>query len=656
MIMFSALTHHGFSKGLSFIIIFFVLNTASAQVENSSFEQTKEEYLPQKNQVLNSIKSYQQEYENASIIMDSFRMVITKLSLGDSYFKIGDYPMALNEYLFCHNLLKQTQYDSIKAEVSSKIGASYYFSDQGELEKAQDFYQLAYDQFMALNNTSKAALNLNYSAYVAWAKKDYNSCLQTHQEALKLFKTNDDTVGIATASSDIGFTLNSMGHYDEALIYHFKALKLERKLNDTNMMIPTLNNIGISYLHLNQIRKALEYSGESVNLAKKLHQTRRVKEASKTLSKAYQKLGQYEQALSMHQLFKRTSDSLLNRDRIKRLAQVKLKGEFDTYKEHMKGELKQQEILNQAEISYQKKVRNWLILFGGLIILFSVNLYVNFIRKTKRNKRLKQLNRLIKAQKHEVIEQHRNITDSINYAKRIQDAMLPNVDHLETKLEDGFVLYLPKDIVSGDFYWVEQDEHHTYACVADCTGHGIPGALVRMVCYSALTRAVNEFSLKMPHLILNKCRELVIEAFDQGSQDIYDGMDIALCCIENKTNKLYFAGANNPAYLIRNDRKCVEVIPADRQPIGKYSNPRPFQYQEVQLQKGDHIYLTSDGFADQFGGPKNKKFLVKRLKEYLLSNCHLSVFQQKKKLENIFTDWKADNEQIDDVCLMGLKV
>ncbi len=255
-------------------------------------------------------------------------------------------------------------------------------------------------------------------------------------------------------------------------------------------------------------------------------------------------------------------------------------------------------------------------------------------------------------QKEQIEAHHKLVQDSIKYAKRIQGALLPSQQQFEKNLKDAFVFYQPKDIVAGDFYWNTKLNNKTYFAVADCTGHGIPGALLSVLCYNALNRTFKEFGLESPGEILDKAREIIIDEFSKSGQEVADGMDIALCAIEDK--KLLFSGANNPLWIIRNN-ELIE-LKADRQPVGNYPAMKKFTTQEFELKKDDKLYLFSDGYADQFGGSNHKKFYKKPFKNKLLSISHLPMETQLNELAICFNDWKGDIEQTDDVCVLGFKV
>ncbi|MFM9005707.1 MAG: PP2C family protein-serine/threonine phosphatase, partial [Flavobacteriales bacterium] len=231
-----------------------------------------------------------------------------------------------------------------------------------------------------------------------------------------------------------------------------------------------------------------------------------------------------------------------------------------------------------------------------------------------------------------VQEKNREIIDSIEYAKRIQTAILPPPRVVQAFLKDSFILYLPKDIVAGDFYWMESIDNKIYLAACDCTGHGVPGAMVSVVCNNALHRSVNEYALRAPGKIFDKVRELVVENFAKSDEDVHDGMDASLCALDIVNRKIAWSGANNPIWIYRSATHSIEEIKADKQPIGKAYNPQPFVTLEIDLQEGDIIYLFTDGYADQFGGHNNKKLTRSKFRELLLTNAHLAMDAQRSSL------------------------
>ncbi len=311
---------------------------------------------------------------------------------------------------------------------------------------------------------------------------------------------------------------------------------------------------------------------------------------------------------------------------------------------------------NQRLISYS--------IFFILLIIASLGFlaFNNYRKQKKQAAIISKQKTLAEIQRDEITTQHleleeknREITDSINYAKRIQEAILPPLKLVQQNLKDSFILYLPKDIVAGDFYWMQNSNDKIIFAAADCTGHGVPGALVSVVCSNALNRAVREFDLSKPSKILDKTLEIVIERFEKSEEEVKDGMDIALCSYNPSTLKLEYAGAHNPLWLIKKGADEVTEIKGNKQPIGKYANTVPFNNHEIQLEKGDTIYLFSDGYVDQFGGERGKKLKSVNFKRLLLSIQEQSIDQQYDSVKNHFNSWKKDLEQLDDVCVIAFK-
>jgi serine phosphatase RsbU (regulator of sigma subunit) len=361
-------------------------------------------------------------------------------------------------------------------------------------------------------------------------------------------------------------------------------------------------------------------------------------------SDIYRRLGKFELALIYKDSMIVLNSELINEESINK--QKELETIYDTEKKQILiDNLAKENELKNIKLEKQN-AQNRMILLGliltAFVIIFILLAYRQKIRAGK----------IIEAQKSILETKNQEITDSITYAKRIQSAILPSINEIKTCLPNSFVFYKPKDIVAGDFYWLEQKQNCTLLAVADCTGHGVPGAMVSVVCNNALNRSVREFEITDPGEILNKTREIVINEFEKSEEDVKDGMDIALCTI--KGNVLQYAGAHNPLWIIRNN-ELIE-IKADKQPIGKFDNQTPFSTHQFKLQKNDILYIFTDGFADQFGGEKGKKFKTKSFKELLLSLNSKPINEQKELIESTFNQWKGDIEQLDDVCVIGVRV
>lgn len=261
----------------------------------------------------------------------------------------------------------------------------------------------------------------------------------------------------------------------------------------------------------------------------------------------------------------------------------------------------------------------------------------------------------IQHQKELIEVKNREILDSIYYAKRLQEAILPNKNLLTNLFPESFILYYPKDIVAGDFYWLGNGSKAILA-IADCTGHGVSGALMSMLGMSLLNQLVNGKQITVPGTLLDLLHEAVVEALNQVENHSNEGMDISICCFEEKTNTLHYAGANRPLWLMRNGE--LIIYQADKLPIGgiQIHSRNKFSTVTINLQKGDRIYLFTDGYADQFGGEFGKKLMTKKLKELISGPNHHSMKEQGELLHNFFHEWKGNYEQVDDVLMMGIEI
>jgi len=279
-------------------------------------------------------------------------------------------------------------------------------------------------------------------------------------------------------------------------------------------------------------------------------------------------------------------------------------------------------------------------------------LYIDIL--TGQAKEIAEQNHQLERQKEEITLKTMDILDSIHYAKRIQNTILPTESRLHEMFDEYFVFYRPKDIVSGDFYWAREVQGQYIFASVDCTGDGVPGALVSIVGNNGLLRAVNEFRLTAPNDILDKLREIVISSFRADeNMDVKDGMDIALCSIDKSASKLYYSGANNECVIIRNG-EIIELKP-DKQPIGQFVHAQPFTLQSFDLIPGDCIYLYTDGYVDQFGGDKMKKFKSKPFRNMLSEIADKSMKDQYQIIQSTFDSGKSELDQVDDVCVFGVK-
>lgn len=296
------------------------------------------------------------------------------------------------------------------------------------------------------------------------------------------------------------------------------------------------------------------------------------------------------------------------------------------------------------------------LMIGGFfgILLLSILILRSHNKQHKQRLVLSEKNKEITVQKELILGKNIEIMDSISCARRIQTAILPPIRLVNSYLNNSFVLFLPKDIVAGDFYWMERRSNKVLFAAADCTGHGVPGAMVSVMCHNALNRTVREFGLEKASDILNKTRDLVIEEFSKSESQMRDGMDISLCVFDVESKMLSWSGANNPLWIMR-DGKLLEYK-GDKMPVGNYIHQHPFTNHQIQLQDKDFLYVFTDGIQDQFGGPKNKKFKIAQLRELLMEIHLLPVDEQHQEILSRIESWRGNNEQVDDICLIGVSI
>jgi len=322
-----------------------------------------------------------------------------------------------------------------------------------------------------------------------------------------------------------------------------------------------------------------------------------------------------------------------------------------------------EKVVSLYDTSSQQAIQNitrmeYLMTLVAVIVIFLEVLFV--FRPTRR---------LIAEQEDALQQKIKDLTDSIIYAKKVQDTILPSPQKFSEHFPDSFVLYIPKDIVAGDFYLIEQMKEETgdgavsdssdmlLFAVGDCTGHGVPGAMVSLICHNAMEKAIREKNMTNPAEILNKVNELVKQAFSRNDSEVLDGMDMSLCCLNRATHELSWAGANIPLWIVRttdNQTEVIELKP-DKQPIGQFITDKPFTGHTIRLQKNDCIYLFSDGYSDQFGGESGKKFRRKQLRDLLVHHNSKTLASTRQALYTALEAWKGKQEQVDDITVIGLR-
>ncbi len=543
-------------------------------------------------------------------------------------------------------------------EIDYQAGMCYTYTNLGRIA------EMAHDTLKALECFMKShaifpndVYALNDIAGIYFELDSMQKAIEFSTQAMNLAKKTGVSGGIRNAAYLFKEIYRKQHKPAEALEMFELFIKMRDSLNnDVNKKI--------------SIKSQLQYEYDKKEMLIKAEQDRQALVYRETTRS--NKL-QYELAQEQEKMKSETEkQKLAFNENLKRL---KLNEDFNNQKNAAKAEQEKKDISNDAQ-NRQKSLIIYSIIAGLLTVsVFSFYLFRRFritqrqktiIEEQKRKvdgayKDLHLKNEEISAQRDEIeyqkdiIQIHqKEMIDSITYAKRIQDAILPPVQLIKKCLPHSFVLYKPKDIVAGDFYWMEKIDHMIFIAAADCTGHGVPGAMVSVVCSNGLDRAVKEFHLAETGKILDKVCELVIETFMKSSQDVKDGMDISLLAINTATNTVTWSGANNPLWYFEN--RVLKEITADKQPIGKSDNRRPFTTHAIDCKPGTTFYLFTDGYADQFGGPKGKKFKYKQFQESLFSTLDTEPHSQLASLDKTFENWKGQLEQVDDVCVIGLKL
>jgi len=506
---------------------------------------------------------------------------------------------------------------------------------------------------------SDMAISLNNIGALYNSRGQVKEALGYYSRSLKIREEIGDKEGIASSLNNIGVIYIKQGQVKEALGYYNRSLKIREEIGDKSGMASSLNNIGVIYKDLGQLNEALIYGLKSLTFSQEIASPMRIGRASGLLSEVYEKQDKGIKALEMYKLFITMRDSIENKETQKAAALQQAKYAYE--KQKTLDDAAHNKILAvEQEEKEQQQILTGAITIGlGLVVIFLIFVF-NRLKATRKQKAVIEQQKVEVEKQKEVVdlahneleEKNQEIMDSIVYAKRIQSAILPPSKVVKECLKESFILYKPKDVVAGDFYWMHQQEGKVLFAAADCTGHGVPGAMVSVVCNNALNRSVREYGLTIPGEILDKTREIVVQEFEKSEEDVKDGMDIALCSIEGM--KLQYAGAYNPLWIIRNGE--VLETKANKQPIGQFENPEPYITHSFNLEKGDAIYIFSDGYVDQFGGEKEKKFKAKAFRELILSIQDKAMEEQKKSIDEAFETWKGDLEQIDDVCVIGVRM
>lgn len=595
--------------------------------------------------------------------------------LGILYYDLGLFENSLEYYL--KSLAIDKELNSSQGIATSLINIGFLHSELKNYDDAIKCFKESRDIQLANNDSLGLITSYNNLSGVYYSQNELDSSLLQLSISLPIAIKLNNEPSIANIWARKGRIYQELGK-DSAMYFYQKALSIRTKVQDMDGLQASNYEIADFYLDKKQLNSALKYGEKAYLIAKQLENPKLIKTASKLLSDIHFRLGDYKKAFQMLEINNKLEIEANNNENSRKLfkrhmdLEYKLKKENDSIRSQAEIDKQNLELEKQklyAEKSRIEKEKSEAIASKkGMYLIFAVIglilLGAGFLYLIKINRQKQRANEIIEEQKAIVEIKNREIVDSINYAKQLQKAILPSKSDLKTNLKEFFLMYKPKDIVAGDFYWMEKiSEDEVLIAVADCTGHGVPGAMVSVVCSNALTKAAIEEKIKTPAKILDRARDIVIQQFGQNSNSqLKDGMDISLCRINTKNKTVSWAGAYNPLVIVKNNSKTMDILKADKMPVGGGQAMDSYTSHDLQLQKGDLLYMYTDGYADQFGGTETngktsgKKYKSKRLHQLLSKIAPLSMKEQNDTLHDEFYNWKGDLEQIDDVCLMGIKL
>ncbi|MDX9695888.1 MAG: tetratricopeptide repeat protein [Bacteroidales bacterium] len=555
------------------------------------------------------------------------------------------------------------------------LGQAFYLQDN--YKKALDYFGKYMESQIKKNDEKGLARAYNNLGIAYRAIEDYGKAIECYEKSLDLNKKLNDKRGLSSSYNNLGVLHEYLNLFSQANEYYKKSLELELELDDKDGISTSYLNLGGINLKLKKHNLAIDYCQKCIEIAEINGFSITLEFAYEVLYETYKGLGDNEKALLYIEKFYDLKNKRTNEEINTQIAELELKYNTNKHQQAI-------ELLNK-----QKKQRSIIIYFFiGAVIIFileSIFLLYENRRRRKNNQLLRIQNQEILQHKEEietqrdeieaqrdeiqrqieiaeyhreqVVKQNKDITDSIEYAKNIQIALFPDKYTLQKVLNKGFCLFKPKDIVSGDFYWVAQIENKSIIVSADCTGHGVPGAFMSIIGINFLNEIVFDEHIIKPNEILNRLRKKIVKTLVSSNkiEEAKDAIDISLIVIDRQNMKLEYAGAYNHLYFIRDH--MLEVIKADKMPVGISAKAmEPFTNHELDIKIGDQFYMFTDGFVDQFGGPNKKKFRIGSFRELLLEIHERPIEEQKQIIFENFINWKGNQVQVDDVLLIGIRI
>ena len=599
-------------------------------------------------------------------------LISTYFNTGNMYYINGDYPNTLENYIKAAEILEKTT--NKKGIANAWMGIGNVHAAQGNNEEALTYQHKALTLREEIGDSLDIAGSYNNIGMIYMEMEEYDDALDYMVKSMKIKEGLGKKGSLSSSYGNIGGIYMALDELEKALEYQMKALEIRQELGNKKGMCISFNDIGNIHRGLGNIDLALHNLNKALSLGREVSYSKGIATALESLSEVYEEQGNHAQSLEKYKEYTAFKDSLYTLKKVAEIAKIE---------EQYEGEKKDREIevLNEKKRMLEenaqkdKMIKTLLVSAFLIVIIAALFLYRSIVEKRKAyktisfqkqivdetNEELNQINEELSAQRDEIEEQNnlinyknQQLLESIQYAQRIQRAILENEYELDqTKLE-YFKIFKPKDIVSGDFYWSKLIGDYFYLAVVDCTGHGVPGAFMSMLGVAFLNEIASAGILSTND-ILDSLREKVIAVLKQrGSQfSSSDGMDMSLVRLDLQTGEMQYSGAMNPIYLCREGE--IEEIKADRRGIGFSRDMKPYNLNTLQLNKGEQVFLFSDGYADQFGGAKDKKIGYKNFRKWLVESSSLETGKQQEYLTEKFTSWKSHQDQVDDVTLIGIR-
>ncbi|MFZ5553588.1 MAG: SpoIIE family protein phosphatase [Bacteroidota bacterium] len=609
-----------------------------------------------------------------------------EMNTGIIFYNQGLYKEALKHYKRSVTLYEEA--GDKNGLAGAYVNISVIIKIMQRYEESMEFVKMAEGIFLEMKDTSWLAIVYHNKADLYKYLKQSDSAWKYFEMGLQLNMKSNNLYGVATTYSRMGALADDLFQFDKAIDYFNKASRLFQQINDPTGMIGVQVNSGNVLLKQGKTNAALDSCEKAYRMSLQLNTYSEHNSSCGCLYDIYKKKGDNVNALRYFEEYIQGKDSIFGLETAEMVAHLEFQYKYmrrsfaDSVKNAQKQKILDAQIeaqnakidVQNAQLEAEESRNFFLVIFILLLLAFAFIVFNRFRITSRQKKIIEEQKKDVEFQKEIVEEKNKNITDSINYALRIQQSFLPKTEDMNSVFSDYFIFYLPKDIVSGDFFWMtkgtvfssknEKSDAIIFS-IADCTGHGVPGAMMTMIGNTLLNQTISNPSVKTPAEALDFLNNELPKNLKKQNQQahIRDGMDMAMIAIDKNNGKLFFAGANTSLLLIRNNE--MTEYKGDKQPISAGDDviKQNFSLSEIEIKQGDCLYMTTDGFPDQFGSfdkektkTGGKKFKMKRLKEILLKNHLLPMEKQKQELQHTFQVWRGELEQVDDVCVIGIKI